>query len=331
MTNEMLRDCFHNLLTVKEENGYLYPMRHTEKQCEFNENLGYGDFMGRKAYMAAGVTLEMDTNAEKVTLHYVIKDGYPYTNVRRSGFDVVVNGVLKHSYLIAAEWGRPQTVTFALGEGEKRVVIWLPHTLVIGISDITVPEGKVITPIAPRKKTMLMMGDSITHGIGSFCSSLGYAMQTAAAMKEYEVINQSIAAIRFEPDYLDDIGFEPEIITVALGTNDWSKRADKADYDKYSVPFFARINELYPNAAVLVISPVKRVRQEPDLPVDRPNLYRESELYDALCAQVKKYPQMRCIPGWTLVPHIPGCFLDGLHPNELGMTFYANGLLKYLK
>ena len=55
------------------------------------------------------------------------------------------------------------------------------------------------------------------------------------------------------------------------------------------------------------------------------------QLYDALCAQVKKYPQMRCIPGWTLVPHIPGCFLDGLHPNELGMTFYANGLLKYLK
>ena len=88
------------------------------------------------------------------------------------------------------------------------------------------------------------------------------------------------------------------------------------------------VTDVYKRQAV--ITPVKRVRNEPDQHPDRPNLYRESELADAIARLCQPYPQMRIVEGWRLVPHVPAFFLDGLHPNDLGMTWMANGVLQAL-
>ena len=61
-----------------------------------------------------------------------------------------------------------------------------------------------------------------------------------------------------------------------------------------------------------------------------PTLLAESELADAIARLCQPYPQMRIVEGWRLVPHVPAFFLDGLHPNDLGMTWMANGVLQAL-
>ena len=236
----------------------------------------------------------------------------------------------QQTHLRSLPWNETLESSFDLGEGRKRVVVFLPHLLVFALGDIVLPEGNFyLAPVPKRTARVLMIGDSITQGVGAECSSTGYAMQVGRALG-CECLNQSVAAVRFEPECLDNTGFSPDLITVALGTNDWSHRADSAEYDDYAGRFFKRINQLYPDIPVAVITPVKRVRNEPDQHPDRPNLYRESELADAIARLCQPYPQMRIVEGWRLVPHVPAFFLDGLHPNDLGMTWMANGVLQAL-
>ncbi|MBO4377918.1 MAG: hypothetical protein IK133_04675 [Clostridia bacterium] len=330
MDQAIMRTLFHNILYVDEVNGYLVPRRYTPEQRAFYDTIAYATIMGSKARCSAGVTLEFDTDAENITLFWQILDGYPMnTRERGSTIDVYIDGVLRWQHFITCPFHSAQETSIPLGAGSKRVVIWLPHTYDFALRDITLPQGAVLTPVPQRKRRILMLGDSITQGIGAAYASTGYAMQAAAAF-DCEALNQSVAAVRFEPDCLADIGFMPDLITVALGANDWSNRKDKADFDLYAAGFFARLNELFPQSPVLVLSPVKRCRQEPDQPPFRPDLYRESKLFEALTALCAPYPQMRCIDGWRLMPHTRGFFLDGLHPNDLGMTLYAQALLPYM-
>ena len=330
MDRQLLKACFHNALYIDERPEGLAPCRYTPSQCAFYDALPYGIIMGGKARCASGVTLEFDTDAPEATLLWQITDGYlPHTAERTTTIDVYINGVLRLQEAVTCEFHQPQRSVFALGSGKKNVVIWLPHTHDFVLKDILLPEGFSLTPVPQRKRKVLMLGDSITQGIGSDFSSTGYAMQLGRALNA-EALNQSVAAVRFEPDCLEPLkDFAPDLITVALGTNDWSHRTDKADYDKYAVPFFAKLNSLFPGVPVLVITPVKRCRQEPDLPPDKPDTYRESGLCSAIAAMCAPYPQMRCVDGWTLMPHVAGFFRDGLHPNDLGMTWYFNALLPY--
>lgn len=330
MDKMLLKDCFHNCLFIEEQEAGLVPYRYTHKQCAFYDVLDYGLIMGPKARMSAGVTLEFDTDALEFTLCWQITGGYPVPATDRgSSIDVYANGILVAQHVITCPWNAAQETVFSLRAGVKRVQVWLPHTYIFALQDILLPAGAMFKTVPQRARKVLMLGDSITQGIGAAYASTGYAMQLARGM-EAEAINQSVAAVRFEEDCLDDIGFVPDLITVALGTNDWSYRADKADYDNYALRFLKRLSRLYPGAETVIISPVKRCRGESDLPEERPNLYRESELFAALTALIKPYPQMRCVDGWKLMPHVGGFFMDGLHPNDLGMTWYADGLRKAL-
>ena len=330
MDQEILRSLFHNILSIDELDGYLVPRRYTPSQRAFFDTIEYATIMGSKARCSTGVTLEFDTDAEKIALFWQLLDGYPMNTAQRgSTIDVYIDGVLRWQYALSCPFHTAQETAVPLGTGDKRVVIWLPHTFDFALRDIAIPKTAKLIPVPQRKRRILMLGDSITQGIGAAYASTGYAMQAAAAF-DCEALNQSVAAVRFEPDCLADVGFMPDLITVALGTNDWSNRKDKADFDFYAASFFARLNELFPQSPVLVLSPVKRCRQEPDQPPFRPNLYRESKLFEALTALCAPYTQMRCIDGWCLMPHTRAFFLDGLHPNDLGMTYFAQALLPYM-
>lgn len=331
MDKQLLKDLFHNILFVEEEDGYLVPYRHTHAQCEYYKNVPYGAIMGEKAYCSAGVTLEFDTDATDVMLLWRHTHGYSRTDKDRgSSLDLYINGTLRAQSLIECTRDLPMATAFHLGNGHKRVVITLPHTYNFCLKDIVLPEGATLTAVPKRARKILFLGDSITQGIGAAFSSTGYAMQ-AGMQLDCEAVNQSIAAIRFEWDSLDNNYFMPDLISVAYGTNDWSARDNKAEYDEYASKFFARMNELYPGVPVAVLSPVKRCRGMSDRHPEHPDSYLESELYGALTRLCAPYPQMKCIDGWTLMPHTADFFLDGIHPNDLGMTWYANSVVKFIR
>lgn len=327
MDKALLKQCFHNMLFVEELEWGLVPFRYTKKQCAFYDTITYGIIMGEKARMSAGITLEFDTDAIDATIVWQIAGGYPAnTKDRGSSLDLFVNGTLMQQVMITCEWHETQHTAFHLGAGHKRVKLMLPNTFIFALEDIILSDGAVLTPVPQREKKIIMMGDSITQGIGAQYACTGYAMQTSLGL-DCECVNQSIAAVRFESEGLDNDGFTPDLITVALGTNDWSGWKDRAEYDERAGRFMARMNELYPGVPVLYLSPVKRCRGE----LGRGEMYAEAELKDVLARLCAPYPQMQVIDGWKLMPHTNAFFADGLHPNDLGMTVYAHSVIDAIK
>lgn len=323
---------FHNCMGADTlPDGSLVPRRFTPAQCAFLEGVTYYPDFGLKARMSAGITMEFETDADRILLCWQLDGGYdPGNQERQSSLDVYIGGVLRIQAPVRCPFRTPQRSLLELGRGKKRVVIFLPHTRVFALQDLLLPRGAELSPVPRRERKLLMIGDSITQGIGCMFSSTGYAMQLAKK-HDCECLNQSIAAIRYEPGIIDPSAFAPHLIITALGTNDWSHRADREEYDRYAGLFFEKLAAAWPGIPVLVLSPVKRCRGESDLPEDRPLLYRESELYAAARKYCAPWPQMRCVDGWTLMPHTSAFFLDGLHPNDLGMTWYADALDGYVK
>lgn len=181
MDKSLMRECFHNCLDVApREDDFLVPSRYTPMQCAFYDKIPYASFMGLKARMSAGITLEFDTNAPAFTLQWKIVGGYPLDSADRdSTLDVYVNDVLvaQQTHLRSLPWNETLESSFDLGEGRKRVVVFLPHLLVFALGDIVLPEGNFyLAPVPKRTARVLMIGDSITQGVGAECSSTGYAM-----------------------------------------------------------------------------------------------------------------------------------------------------------
>ena len=168
MDKSLMRECFHNCLDVApREDDFLVPSRYTPMQCAFYDKIPYASFMGTKARMSAGITLEFDTNAPAFTLQWKIVGGYPLDSADRdSTLDVYVNDVLvaQQTHLRTLPWNEMLESSFDLGEGRKRVVVFLPHLLIFALGDIVLPEGNFyLAPVPKRTARVLMIGDSITH------------------------------------------------------------------------------------------------------------------------------------------------------------------------
>ena len=84
MDKSLMRECFHNCLDVApREDDFLVPSRYTPMQCAFYDKIPYASFMGLKARMSAGITLEFDTNAPAFTLQWKLVGGYPLDSADR--------------------------------------------------------------------------------------------------------------------------------------------------------------------------------------------------------------------------------------------------------
>ena len=116
----------------------------------------------------------------------------------------------------------------------------------------------------------------------------------------------------------------PDYITVAYGTNDWSHceaETIKANCDG----FLKELHQKYPGVPMFVLSPIWRA--DIDTP-KKAGTYADVEkiIEDAS----KKYKNMTLVHGLELVPPDSRLFGDiRLHPNDHGFMCYAEGLKKY--
>lgn len=318
-----MKQCFHNALWVDGSEG-LSPRRFTKEQTEFYENLSYGGAMGMKTRMTAGITLEFATDANELELRWSVLEGYPFDNPERlSSIDISVNGLLREQIEINGSWHEERRSRLCFEPGRKLITIWLPHTHVFSLHDIEIPAGTSFDPVPKREGTVLLLGDSITQGIGTLCASDGYAMLLSSVLSGYEVINQGIAAVCFEADGLAPLWKTPDLILLALGTNDWTHRMSAGEYKIAVCAYLEKLTAIFPRVPVLMISPLKRCRGE----TEKTGMYKENELYRQMKSFAAPYPQIRLLDGWQRIPHLQRYFLDGLHPNLCGMQQFVLRLL----
>ncbi len=312
---------------------YRFTQEQTERYKERNETFY------RNNFSTAGIKLRFRTDSKNLSIGITTEPG---TSRRYFSLDVSVNGSLigsidnfvgreipKNFHAMSGELG-DFSGSFSLGEGIKDICISLPWSVITKICYIELDDGSFTEPIKHSKK-LLAFGDSITQGYDALRPSSRYVAKLCEAL-DAEEFNKAIGGERFWgglSEMKDDI--DPDIITVAYGTNDWSrsKVLEFANFEcfvKNCESFFSNLRKNYPDKKIFAITPIWREDKDV-LEAD----WKFDDTRDIISRIVEPY-DINVIDGENLVPHDVNFFGDlRLHPNDNGFEHYFENLYNIIK
>lgn len=308
-------DFFHGALSVRENADELVPLRLSEAQLERYKGIPASCY----PYCPAGIKLDMITKKRDISFDYAF-DRVFFENPR---FDVYENGYMRAS---VSSGGKTGHFSYSrLCGSESRVTIYLPVTAELRISGLCL-DGCKPTPRLSNK--LLVLGDSILQGLMGEHPSLGcipqFERQTGC-----EALNQSVGGEMYDAANLDPLlpsMWEADTIIVGLGTNDMAMLRDYALIEPNIAPYFDRLRQLYPSAAVNVITPPTILNIQPGSP--------EEVLFGLVTEKIKAEAAARSfniIDGRTVLPALSEFFTDHAHPNDLGFSLYALTLMNKIR
>lgn len=304
--------------------------------CRFSEELVRAYFtrnydFGAEALTSSGVVLRFITDSPAIKLSVVTKC---CSTRKYFAVDIVVDdqyiGSLKN-YDFPAPGSLFSTLDvplgafsemFNLGKGEKNVTVYLPWSVECVITSLELDDGASVIPVK-RGKKLLAFGDSITQGYDALQPRNKYTSRLADYLG-YEEINKAIAGEVFWPELVtltDEV--VPDLITVAYGTNDFTKRSS-TDLLKACRKFYTNLCEMYPITPIFALSPVWR--KDHTIPKES---YEGFDQVEKIISQaVCDLPGVTIVKGWELVPHDEILYGDlRLHPNDEGFKYYFENLL----
>ena len=318
---EQIKDITLGAARVTFEDGYYRFYRFTEKQQEVYKN--HPDFL-KKSFSTSGIRLNFKTDSKKLSMNVDISDG---SSRKYFTHDIYCDGKLigqlgnldDDTYPLGEFSGE-----YSLGEGTKEVCIYFPWSTVSKLKELTLDDGAALEPVKKDVK-MLIFGDSITHGYDAESPSLSYAARLTDALSA-ESINKAIGGEVFNPELsAEKEAFEPDIITVAYGTNDWAK-CTKEDFLKNCKGFYKNLSENYPKAKIFAITPIIRLDKDQEKPVGK-----FEDVGNAIKSLVEEFSNVTVISGYNFVPADENMFWDRrLHPNSEGFAHYTENLINAL-
>lgn len=275
-----------------------------------------------RAQASSGIRLECDTDAAAMKLDFAAIPGSAWDLY---GFDLKVDGKLyaHHEGRIAdapaGEW------RVELPAGSKRLALYLPCLTGTEICGLELTEATFCAPVAHRHR-LLCLGDSITQGYYAHFPSMAYTAIVAAGL-DAEVVNQAIGGAMFYPAMLDpDMAYQPTLITVAYGTNDW-RRHPRTQFEADAGAYMDKLCGIWPDVPVRMITPIWRA----DCGQPEYEDFPFADAHKILCEIAARHANAALIDGAELFPQIHHLMEDGrLHPNDLGFTIYGERLLAKL-
>lgn len=321
---------------VEEENGRIRFFRFTKEQeslykkASIEQNRSFCD----RCTATAGVRLMFQTNSRTLKLAVEV---LKCTSRAYFSFDIFVNGKMYDSIDNFSQADLPINYTevelltgsFAkemhLGDGDKEVCIYFPWSACPVLEEVELDEGAFIKPINLEKR-LLAFGDSITQGYDALRSHVRYTSLLADKLGAEE-LNKGIGGEVFFPALAqtkDD--FDPDIITVAYGTNDFSLR-EECDFKVRCRDFYVALSKNYPQSKIFAITPIWRSDYKGERsfgPFENVEIIIRSSVADL--------ENVTVISGFDLVPKDTKYFSDlRLHPNDDGFAFYADNLYNEIR
>ena len=309
LSNKSIMPLVRGAYQMKEEEGYLTFYHYDDSQIEY---LKFSEFFYDRARASSSIRLEFETDATEIGFDYKIFWAGSYDTI-----DVLSDNTpvaIKH-----IDGSSPKgKLTFNLPEGKKRLTVYFPIDVRLGIKNLRI-EGKWRN-LKKKATKVLWLGDSITQGFGTFLTS-GTYVNVAARQLGYDVLNQGIGGYYFDANVITPMeGYTPEKIIVAMGTN--IHQAENKD--ELTVKYFEALDKVYNGIPTLVLTPIWRCNPGT-------NMEKLLEMSDIIKRECAKYPNIKVIDGFELVPNFPDYFLDDLHPNALGGEVYGNNLARKIK
>lgn len=182
-----------------------------------------------------------------------------------------------------------------------------------------------------KRKTVLAFGDSITQGYVAQLTSLTYVNQLSNNL-DLEIINQGIGGYYFNEATIDQsiVALKPDLITIAYGTNDYSKYDLKEEFLENISKYVGKLVKIFPDTPILGILPFYRNDQK-NQARQRYRKYTLDEGREILSSIYGRHQNIQILKE-TGIPRIAETYVsDYLHPNELGFTFIAKAVEKKIE
>ena len=265
-----------------------------------------------RAKATTGIRLDFHTNSKRLNLEIE----FP------AKFEIYIDGLLRYTMkdtqTLSVDIDTPHG---ALLE-DAHVTVYFPDHKEGKLRSIELDDGAYVRPHKFDKK-ILFMGDSITQGWESGFDSLSYANKVSRYFNAESVI-QGVGGACFYTEFLEALPMDFDWVIVAYGTNDFTFIEDYGEFHKYMCEYMSKLSKIYGDKKVFVISPIWREFK------DNESLERFEKYRIAIAAEAEKYGFIH-IDGAKLVPPLSDFYTDGVHPNCVGFSLYAENLINIMK
>lgn len=296
-------------LSVQEIKGYLHFYKCTEKQMDAWRAMDIN--MGFRAETTSGIRLDFHTDSSMFA--FKVKE--------KSKYEIYIDDVLRYVY-DDAEFEESLEQAVPLDGNRHRVTLYLPGHAIGILEWIKLDDEASIEPHR-FDCNILFLGDSITQGWNSTWDSLSYAQRVSRFFNANSVIQGIGGAIYHHSTFDGEIEFEPDIVIVAYGTNDWLFYDTVEEARAECSQFSECITDKYQGKKIFGISPIWRG--------DKDTKHRMGT-FDVCTAYIKdeiKRHGMILVDGDELTPHHSAFYSDEyLHPNAVGHGLYAEKLIR---
>ena len=329
---EQIKSITFGAMEVTQEADGFHFHRFNAAQRAYYKATSEADFY-RKSFATSGIKLQFHTDSKSLALDVDITGA---SSRSYYAVDVFVNGQrigsMDNLYDTMPEDYAEMTIpmgdtkkTFPLGEGMKKVCIYLPWSACAVIKTMELDDGAHVEAVKPSKK-LLAYGDSITQGYDAQHPSNKYITKLAEALDAQE-FNRAIGGEEFVPQLAREETLEdPDYITVAYGTNDWS-HSTRESLIQRCTDMYAILSSKYPKAQIYAMTPIWRADWDQNKPVgpfhDVEVIIREA---------VKDLPNVKVIRCYDVMPENTHLCADlRLHPNDAGFAYYFESLWNKIK
>lgn len=309
-----LKPVTTGVMTVTQQDGWYRFHRFAQTPKALFSDTGYQE----KVTATSSVSLDFVTDADSFSFSY---KGTRASSRSLFFFDLYINDAMVTTRGTAnADTVISGSFRWDLPAGENHVKLYFPNLYAMALKDVELSGATCLRP-AEHSCKLICYGDSITQGYDAMRPSLTYANRFACALNA-EIINKGIGGDTFHPELIEvKEGFEPDIISIAYGTNDWSS-TKKEVFIRRSAEFFEKIKTAYPRAEKFVITPIWRA--DSNRITECGEFPEVGEHLKKVCRQLDHF---RVIDGSTLTAHMPELYADArVHPDDLGHTIYGANL-----
>ena len=289
---------------IEEKIDGLYFYKSTQKQMELSTS---------NTISSTGVRLDFETDSSM----------FSFTSSLKSKIEVYINGKLE-----ATSYSDTYVRSLDTSNKMNRVTLFLPSHGYGDISSLSIDEGAVCVR-HEFDTTFLFVGDSITQGWNSGVDSLAFA-PTVSMHYNAESIIFGVGGAKFNASFLGDKydnSFNPEVIIIAYGTNDWATNITENDLRSNMKAVIDKLQSWYPDAQLIGISPIWRFDSNAS---NFSNYNMTFEEARAVIADVYSEYNISCVDGFEMVSHDSSKYADAVHPNKEGFIEYSQNLISAL-
>lgn len=287
--------------------------------------LAYAPELFERARAAAGVRLEMRTDARRLELELDVAGAEPLP------FDLVVDGELRARRKVAG----PASLDFDLPGSDAAVALWLPQGGEVVVRRAAVRDATSAEPSrsAPR---WVAYGSSITQCVASPGPSETWPALVARRLDLDLTCLGFSAECHLDPVVVRQIAALPaELISLCLGINVYGRLSFSARSWRGQVAdFIRRVREGHPGTPLLVTSPIGCPARES---TPNANGMTLRDLRDGVHEVVRDLAgrgdaAIRLVDGRDLLAESEARHLfDGLHPDQEGNVLIASRVAAALR